>query len=227
MNQEEAWAKCPVEMANMALRIAREYGYAWQWSPAVPQDEAEWAEGDPRPSLAEIEATTPEAIIETRLDDIEFEFADGRYCLHYLVPTGHTELWMRATPDGEHIQREVIIRRDNGDMVRGVIEGGDTHVEADLSGWNFRHEDQWARAWETFGIEPPPFPGELTGSRLVYGKCEWPDDLSTLNYATIYVPEWAIIPAEHLRVMLDRADSVILCDKELNQYPIAFVEHRW
>jgi hypothetical protein len=215
-------------MANLALRIAREYNYAWQFSPLVPAGKvAEWREEDPRPTLAAIEASTPKAIFEPHLDHIMLRFRGGVFHLRFINMTGHTQIDLRVSEDGRWIERAVTIMRNNGHRAAGLIVDGETFTEADPSAWHERHVDQWVGAWQTHGVEPPPFPGEVTATRFIYGRDPWPDDPAALETATIYLPEWAAMTTETLRTMLRHGDKVIICDRDLDEYPIGFVEYKW
>jgi hypothetical protein len=227
MNEERVWATCPLEVANSAVWIAREYGLSLGWSRLIPRDGNGWIEGEARPSLQDMQMHAPNCDNDSDIGEMQFSYCAGDYSVYFETKGGNTEISVSSLRSGKHTTRAVTIRRDNGDIVRGVTQDGRTEYDVNVSAWGARHVLAWERAWRSLGVKAPKFPATLRQEKFTYGKDEWPEDPLELEFVKVIIPRGAKPSMPELLTMLGMADSVTIYDEDGLDYPVCITDKRW
>jgi hypothetical protein len=210
MDKEQVWQSLPVDLANAALRIAREYEHGWARSTVVPQgDEAFWDVDDPRPTLEEIAEATPEGAMGKGITGPTIDFVGGRYHVSHRTLTGRTLIDVSRAPGDEFTRYSVTVSRPNGAEAYSVLEGG-KEIECGSidTAWDMRHVLAWNRAWQALGIVGPLFPGLVRGWQLDLRKGDTLDVNGDLRYASVTVWPDAELTGDMLYDLVRIADAV-------------------
>jgi hypothetical protein len=221
MNQEDAWANCPLAMANAALRIAREYWDVWELSKALPPRGLLWSPEDRRPTIAEIEDAIPADELRARQSSLFIERQGPIYRLAFTERPPSPSIVVAGTEDGQNLSYTVRVYRMRGQVAWGQREGDDYRCYADDTAWKACHVQVWNGAWHTLGIEPPPFPGKLQPWRFDYAG-HWPEDPESLKYATVMIPPSAHLVANDLLQAIGYADRVLMVTEDGYHIQVAF-----
>jgi hypothetical protein len=211
MTREQIWQEMPLDLANAALRIARAYEHGWARSSVVPQGEAYWDFDDQRPTLEEIEESTPEGAMGKGITGPSIDFTGGRFHVQHTTLTGRTMIDVSLGPGDERIRYSVTISRPNGTEAYSVIEGGQSlEFGAIQTAWGNRHIEAWNRAWEALGVARPPFPGLVREWFLDLHRGDTVDVNGDLRYATVTIWPDAELTGDMLYDLVRIADSVTI-----------------
>jgi hypothetical protein len=226
MNREEAWARCPLELANAALRIARQYGEPWALSQAIPSGDELWKPEDARPSLRRIEDAIPEGDLIIATGHLDVYLRERTYYVIFNPPVPNPYIVVSKPVQGKHVRYQVKVRRARGGVAWGEFVGDRlVRSRASVSAWGEDHVLAWNIAWETLGIKPPPFPGVLRAWRFDY-MGEWPENPESLRYATVMIPTSAYVALRDLLWVMSYADNVTIVDDVGGKHPLA-VRSSW
>jgi len=221
MNREEAWAKCPLEMANAAIRIARAYWDVWGLSKALPPNGLLWTPEDRRPTIAEIEDAIPADELRARRSSLFIDREDSVYRLAFTECAPSPSIVVAGTEDGKRMSYTVRVTRMRGQKAWGRREGDSYHCHADDTAWKGAHVLVWNGAWDALGIKPPPFPGKLQSWQFDYAG-NWPEDPEELKYATVMIPPSAHLVAHDLLQAIGHADRVLMVTEDGYHIQVAF-----